>query len=217
MGNNAKFIVDWGLPIIGLVFLLALYFLYRLNRKHKYYLPKGFLGYLGSLTLIFLLFVSFMAFNKVMTIKPRISEVIYALENLKGKPAPAQSFQLVENLETQSIEDYKGSFVLLNFWATWCAPCIKEMPELNKLYDNYKDQGLIVLTLSDETPERVLKFMEKHEIKTVSAVTKKFSWCDIQTERPITFLVDKQGVIIDYFTGGYDYTYFENKIEKHMK
>jgi len=50
---------------------------------------------------------------------------------------------------------------LLNFWATWCPPCRKEMPDLQKLYRQYRDQGLTILAVSDEPRDTVAPFIEK--------------------------------------------------------
>jgi peroxiredoxin len=54
-----------------------------------------------------------------------------------------------------------GKVVLVNFWATWCPPCRKEMPDLEKLYQEFKDRGLVVLAISDEKGTTVKPFIEK--------------------------------------------------------
>ena len=55
----------------------------------------------------------------------------------------------------------KGKVVVVNFWATWCPPCRKEMPDLQRLYDEFKDRGLVILAISDEKPETVKPFIAK--------------------------------------------------------
>lgn len=52
------------------------------------------------------------------------------------------------NGQQVSLEDYKGQVVLVNFWATWCGPCQAEMPHLQKMYVDLKDQGFVVLSIS---------------------------------------------------------------------
>jgi len=54
--------------------------------------------------------------------------------------------------------------VLVNFWATWCPPCRKEMPDLQALYDKYKDQGFVVLSISDEEAAKVQPFITERKI-----------------------------------------------------
>ena len=57
-----------------------------------------------------------------------------------------------------------GKVVVVNFWATWCPPCRKEMPDLEKLYQQFKDQGLVVLAISDEDVGKVKPFVEKQKV-----------------------------------------------------
>jgi peroxiredoxin len=63
-----------------------------------------------------------------------------------------------------SLKDLRGKVVLLNFWATWCPPCRKEMPDLEALYLRFKDQGLVVLAVSDEDAAKVSPFLAERSI-----------------------------------------------------
>jgi thiol-disulfide isomerase/thioredoxin len=217
IGNNAKVIVEWGQLITTAIIFICVFLLWRSVKKNKYFLPRGFWDYSIALVLTILIIISGLAFTKVTRIKPRVSFVLNELEMLQNKPAPPFEFYLLTDDSRKTIRDYKGKLVLLNYWATWCAPCIKEMPELNKLQSKYGDQGLIVIALSDEDKERLIKFSENKPFTVTAAYSKEFNWADIQTERPITFLIDREGVIVDYFTGGYDFDFFESKIRGHIQ
>ncbi|HRQ38526.1 MAG TPA: TlpA disulfide reductase family protein [Chloroflexota bacterium] len=73
---------------------------------------------------------------------------------------PAYDFSLVD-LEGNEVRlaDFHGRPVILNFWATWCAPCRLEMPELQAAYSQYQDDGLVILALNqEESPQLVRKF-----------------------------------------------------------
>lgn len=65
---------------------------------------------------------------------------------------------------TWKLSDLRGKVVLVNFWATWCPPCRKEMPDLDALYQRFKDQGLVILAISDEELEKVKPFIAERNI-----------------------------------------------------
>jgi peroxiredoxin len=74
----------------------------------------------------------------------------FTLADLKGK--------------TWTLKDLHDHVVLVNFWATWCPPCRKEMPDLDALYQRFKDQGWVVLAVSDEEPAKVTAFLNSHAV-----------------------------------------------------
>ena len=80
----------------------------------------------------------------------RRQEADFTLTDLQGK--------------TWSLRELKGKVVLVNFWATWCPPCRKEMPDLNTLYQRFKDQGFVVLAISDEDADKVKPFIAERNI-----------------------------------------------------
>jgi peroxiredoxin len=80
----------------------------------------------------------------------RRQEADFTLTDLHGK--------------TWSLKELKGKVVLVNFWATWCPPCRKEMPDLNALYQRFKDQGFVVLAISDEEANKVKPFIVERKI-----------------------------------------------------
>ena len=71
-----------------------------------------------------------------------------------GIPAPRQGFQAPDFTlqtpegETFTLSELRGQAVLVNLWATWCPPCRAEMPAMQKMYDEYKDQGFVVLAVN---------------------------------------------------------------------
>lgn len=114
-----------------------------------------------------------------------------------GDTAP--NFKL-RNLEGQSVSlsDFRGSPVLINFWATWCGYCLYEMPLLEEVEEDWADRGLVVLAVdSGESQARVEAFLEIYDISllilldTDRSVTRKYNviaW-------PTTFFIDKDGII----------------------
>jgi peroxiredoxin len=66
--------------------------------------------------------------------------------------------------KTWILRDLKGKVVLVNFWATWCPPCRKEMPDLDSLYKEFRDKGLVVLAISDEESATVASYLNEHRV-----------------------------------------------------
>ena len=100
-----------------------------------------------------------------------------------------------EQNETISFEEAKGEVVLLNFWATWCPPCIAEMPSMQKLYDAYGDKVQFYL-VTDEEPTRVNQFMEKYNY-TLPIYYSQYAPPKLLQSRalPTTFVIGKDGKI----------------------
>ena len=95
---------------------------------------------------------------------PQFAEAMAKLEAADAKRQKAD-FTLTD-LQGKSwhLQELHGKVVLLNFWATWCPPCRKEMPDLQALYDKYKDQGFVVLAISDEDSAKVAPFIAEKKI-----------------------------------------------------
>jgi thiol-disulfide isomerase/thioredoxin len=82
--------------------------------------------------------------------------------NMAMRDVAAPPFDTLDlNGRTQRLRDQRGKVVLVNIWATWCAPCRREMPNLNRLYRERKDEGFIVFGLSDEDVAVQRKFLER--------------------------------------------------------
>ncbi len=98
-------------------------------------------------------------------------------------------------------EDTQGKVVLINFWATWCPPCIAEMPSLQKLYDDYGDKMEFVF-VSNESPEVINDFLSTnaYTFKVYTSLSDYSGIFDV-TSIPRTFLINKEGYIIVDKTG----------------
>ena len=120
-----------------------------------------------------------------------------AAELTLGKPAPDFTLKDIDG-ETVSLKDFRGKVVLLDFWATWCGPCIGELPELKALYEKHKhnpDFTLISIS-SDVNDETVAKFVANNEmpwihIRETEEMQAKFSVIGIPHYR----VIDKNGLI----------------------
>jgi thiol-disulfide isomerase/thioredoxin len=132
--------------------------------------------------------------------------------------APAISLKLLDggNLELDSL---KGKVVLLDFWATWCVPCISEIPMFNQLNKEYKEKGfeLIAISLDVEGAKRVKPFLKKYPTNYTQAIgdydlADKFGVGD--SVLPVALLIDKQGRIRFKHTGVTEKDVFESEIKQ---
>jgi thiol-disulfide isomerase/thioredoxin len=98
----------------------------------------------------------------------------------------------------------RGKVVLLDFWATWCPPCRKEIPHFNQLYAKYRDQGLMIVGLAlDENAADVTAFSRQLAIEYPLALASKevqqqFGGIEVY---PTAFLVDREGAVIKKYLG----------------
>lgn len=115
-----------------------------------------------------------------------------------GQPMPAIEAKLLDSSQTIQVGPGTGKVTIINFWATWCAPCRAEMPAIQSYYDKHKSQGLEVLAISMDAPR---------ELAEVRRVAQAFSFpIALKTEAnfkglgriwrmPSTFVVDKNGIL----------------------
>ncbi len=97
-----------------------------------------------------------------------------------------------------SLKALRGKVVLLNFWATWCIPCRKEMPDMQRLYQAFEKRGLVVLAVSDEEPETVAGFMAKQSYTFPIALDpdKKAHSAFAVVGIPKSFIFDRKGRLV---------------------
>jgi peroxiredoxin len=116
-----------------------------------------------------------------------------------GRPAPDVAVKDLKG-EPFRLRDLKGKYVLVDFWATWCAPCVAELPRLQDAFGKYRSGGLEVVGVSlDETPEAVTDFVKARQVgwRQIHNATGGGDLVEAfgVTTIPATFLIDPQGVI----------------------
>jgi peroxiredoxin len=117
--------------------------------------------------------------------------------------------------KTLDLADFRGSYVLLNFWATWCPPCRAEMPSMQKLYDHFKDSGFAVLAISvGEKTETVSEFLKKTPYAFPIGLDPQGELGSVFASRgiPTTYLVNSEGKAVGGIIGSrewYDQTTIE--------
>jgi thiol-disulfide isomerase/thioredoxin len=136
-----------------------------------------------------------------------------------GEIFPLSILSQVRNIDGRKI-DFKNKTLLINFWATWCTPCRKEMPDLQKLSEALDQSQFAVIGISvDDDTNLVKEFLLHHKIRFINFQDEKLKTAsrllDIQVF-PETFIVSPTGTIIKRITGeqAWDEKLFKKLLEK---
>ena len=128
----------------------------------------------------------------------------------------------------QLMEANKGKVVLINFWATWCKPCVHEFPDLVKLYNDYKDKGFVIVFISVDVPDdvdsKVIPFLKNQNVDFTTYYNnfdkpeELINYIDKKWEGaiPSTYIYDKNGKLTKHILGSSSYGEFEKEIEKNL-
>ncbi len=103
------------------------------------------------------------------------------------------------NGDRTNLREYEGKTIFLNFWATWCPPCIAEMPNIQKLYEDFQDsEDIVFVMLSlDEDPEKARAFMERKEFSMpVYFLAGRQPGVYNSTVVPTTYVISPEGYIV---------------------
>lgn len=147
------------------------------------------------------------------------------VDKQKGKKE-APNFFWTENGKSMSLGELKGNVVLLNLWATWCGPCIREMPDLSKISDelngkNFKMIGLNVF--QQDGSKKVEDFLKTNPVsytiidgnQEIVDALGEANGSNIEAV-PTTFIIDKNGKIVETIIGGRDKETFLKSINKYI-
>ncbi len=125
------------------------------------------------------------------------------LHELIGKPVP--NFSAIDlNGDSIALQDYRGKVILLNFWAMWYSPGLREMPYLKKVYDTHKDEGFDIIGISLDYDEPKLRdYIQENDIPwrqilDNGTVKNSIAWQYAIPSIPATFLIDREGKLITH-------------------
>jgi peroxiredoxin len=122
-----------------------------------------------------------------------------------GKAAP--DFTVSDGASTVHLANYRGRVVLLNFWASWCAPCVEELPSLLELHHDLPNLAILAVSIDDD-PSAYSTFIARRHVDliTVRDPSQKAAQLFHTEMWPETYLIDRNGIIRRKFVGAQDWT-----------
>ena len=121
----------------------------------------------------------------------------------------APEFTVKDSDRTVSLSQLRGKIVVLNFWATWCAPCVEEMPSLSRMQQKMKDKGVTVLAVSvDVDGNAYHRFLKDHNVEFLTVREPDHKTADLYGtfKFPETYILDRDGKVRRKFIGAVDWT-----------
>jgi cytochrome c biogenesis protein CcmG, thiol:disulfide interchange protein DsbE len=121
----------------------------------------------------------------------------------------AADFTVQDSDRTVALNQFRGQVLVLNFWATWCPPCVEELPSLMTMQNRMKGSGVVVLAISvDVDGNAYHRFLKEHDVSllTVRDPDEKVSKVYGTSGWPETFIIDRQGIVRRKFVGPVDWT-----------
>lgn len=135
---------------------------------------------------------------------PELERAGSPLDAWVGVPVPDLTVTTLKG-ESIRLSNLKGKRIILDFWATWCPPCVMEIPHFIELRKQAKEEDLVIVGLTQETPEELQPFVKEHGINypiaPVAELPRPFS--DIEGI-PTTFFIDRKGIIQRVLVGYHD-------------
>lgn len=152
-------------------------------------------------------------FSPVTGLAADLPPLSHSLTMQAPKPAPALKLKDIEG-RTHDLAQFKGKVVLINFWATWCPPCRREMPSMERLSQAFKGQPFVVLAVDvGEDPDTIEAFTSQLDTTPTFPILLDTRSRSMQAWKvaglPTTFLVDKQGRVVASAIGGREFDHPE--------
>ncbi|HLI03444.1 MAG TPA: TlpA disulfide reductase family protein [Terracidiphilus sp.] len=152
-----------------------------------------------------------MRFPQWLAVAFVLPAALFAACNRGSRPSqpgtPAPDFAVSDGATSVHLADFRGRVVLLNFWATWCAPCVAETPSLLQLHHDMPELAIIGVSVDDD-PEAYAQFLARRHIDftTVRDPNESAPKLFHSSMWPETYVIDRQGIIRRKFIGAQDWS-----------
>ncbi|MBE0635707.1 TlpA family protein disulfide reductase [Candidatus Bipolaricaulota bacterium] len=130
-----------------------------------------------------------------------LATILFSGEDLQPRLAPDFSLQSLDD-ERITLSDYRGQVVVMDFWATWCSPCLKSFPHLHDVVSRYQGEGVVLLVVSlDKSAQRARDYLIENGYATSNVLWESLDAARGVKEQfgvvgiPRTFIIDREGFI----------------------
>jgi thiol-disulfide isomerase/thioredoxin len=209
------FVAAWGVWVLVAVLAASVLAIGWLGRGSRLLIPARWPGRIAALGFLGLATLSGVGlFGITGPLRPMMDQV-RSIQRSVGRPAGEVAFRGVTDDSPGTLGGLRGKVVLVNLWATWCPPCRKELPDIDRLQRTYADRGLVVVTLSNEERERLRKFAAEHPLGTLNVYATELGWLDVDG-RPLSVLIDRDGIVREYMIGDRTFAEFEATVTRYL-
>ncbi|QDI89889.1 TlpA family protein disulfide reductase [Salicibibacter halophilus] len=157
-----------------------------------------------------------------------IGTIVY--ENVSSPPVgvnqgeQAPEFELPDlDGENLSLSDFEGDFVVLNLWASWCEPCIREFPVLDQVHETYESDGVNVvavnMTTTERRPEDAMEFLDENPVTMPIAFDEDGEFADVYPPTdgmPTTYFINEEGIVVDVHHGELTEDMLEDRLQPFL-
>ena len=192
------------IPAIALILVLE----WKISKTNLSNRKKKIIGSFFSISAVAL---GILVFLINFSFKPMVKSLSTVDGAIGSKMVHFEYLNVATN-EIEALEEYNDKTVLLNFWGTFCPPCIKEFPDLKRLESEFSEE-LVVVAISNEAPEKIARFISKVPSPSIIGSQKNYEWINPESFLPLTIIID-QGEVKDRFFGRRSYEEFVEIIQQ---
>lgn len=141
------------------------------------------------------------------------------IQPMPGETAPGFSMTTFDG-DAVSLEDYRGQIVVVNFWGSWCGPCRAEAPDLQDIYADYQDEGVVVFGVNWlDVDDEALAFLDEFGITYPNApdVSETVANAYNIEGAPETFIVGRDGIVRESYLGPISYTVLSSRLDALLR
>src|SRR5215471_5457784 len=209
------FAAHWGTWALATAILTAALGVAALGRGGRFLVPARWPARIASLLLVCAGSVCALGLCVLLgPMRPVMSQVRY-VTGIANHPAAELDFRAVSDDAPHRLSELKGRVVVLNLWATWCGPCLHELPAMDRIAKDHAAHDVTVVTFSTEKRSHLQSFAEKHPVSTLNVYAADAGWLDVRG-RPMTLVIDRQGVVREVLIGARSYEELTRTLDRWL-